>query len=269
VRGNATVKFNRSTAAFTLLEILVAVSILVIIIFGLYAMFAQTQKAFRNVSGQVDVFEGGRAAIDLISRDVAQAMAAGNALYPHFDAPPNPVIVSGYVQSYADGPTNALFTNRLQGLYLMSRSGETWNGAGYYVHTNLSDQIPRTNGFGVLYRFQAETNRINTNAPMVVSFYNANPNSIQSNSYVVADGVVHFSVRAFDNRGREMTNLATAALSGSSLPSLVEVELGILEPDILGEARAVPVGALQGYLTNKAGKVHLFRQQIPIRAAAR
>ncbi|NJM55411.1 MAG: prepilin-type N-terminal cleavage/methylation domain-containing protein, partial [Verrucomicrobiae bacterium] len=211
-------------AAFTLLEMLVAMTVLVIIIFGLYAMFAQTQKAFRNVSGQVDVFEGGRAAIDLISRDVAQAMAAGNALYPHFDTPPNPVIISGYVQSYADGLSTNFFTNRLQGLYLMSRSGELWNGTGYYVHTNLSDQLPRTNGFGVLYRFSAETNRINTNAPMVSSFYNANPNSIQSNSYVVADGVVHFAVRAFDDRGREITSLTNAALSGSTLPVLVEVE---------------------------------------------
>ena len=71
-----------------------------------------------------------------------------------------------------------------------------------------------------------------------------------------------------------MTNIVNGPLTGDTLPAMVELELGIMEPDMLGEARAIPAAppqytALTNYLGRNSGRVHLFRQQIPIRGAVR
>ena len=61
--------------AFSLIELLTAVSIMVVIIFSLYAMFNQTQKALRANITQVDVLEGGRAAAEMLGREIEQLTA--------------------------------------------------------------------------------------------------------------------------------------------------------------------------------------------------
>src|SRR5688572_7407791 len=63
---------RRFKQAFSLIEILVAVTLLSVITIGLLAMFYQTQKAFRIGTSQVDVLESGRAAMQLICRDLQQ-----------------------------------------------------------------------------------------------------------------------------------------------------------------------------------------------------
>ena len=57
---------------------MVAVSLLAVIIVGLLAMFYQTQRAFRSGIAQVDVLEGGRATLDLISRELQEMTAASD-----------------------------------------------------------------------------------------------------------------------------------------------------------------------------------------------
>src|SRR5260221_14289210 len=63
---------RRTPAGLTLVEILVAISLLLAIVFGLTAMFNQTQRAFRSGLSNVDVLEGGRSAVDLMARDLEQ-----------------------------------------------------------------------------------------------------------------------------------------------------------------------------------------------------
>src|SRR6266581_6128658 len=63
---------------FSLIEVMVAVSLLAVIIVGLLAMFYQTQRAFRSGIAQVDVLEGGRATLDLISRELQEMTAASD-----------------------------------------------------------------------------------------------------------------------------------------------------------------------------------------------
>src|ERR1051325_4139527 len=65
----------QAAEAFSLLEIMVAVSLLAVIIVGLLAMFYQVQRAFRAGTAQADVMEGGRATMNLLTRDL-QEMAA-------------------------------------------------------------------------------------------------------------------------------------------------------------------------------------------------
>ncbi len=62
--------------AFSLIEILVVIGLLSVIILGLLAMFNQTQRAFRTGMTQVDVLASGRAASDMIARELSQITPA-------------------------------------------------------------------------------------------------------------------------------------------------------------------------------------------------
>ena len=69
-------------AAFSLVELLLAVSLMSVIVFGLYSMFNETQKALRSNVRQVDVLEAGRAAIELLVSDLEQASSPGLPVSP-------------------------------------------------------------------------------------------------------------------------------------------------------------------------------------------
>ena len=73
---NARLRASRSRA-FTILELLVAVSVMTLIIYVLYALFNQTQMALRKNASQVDVNEGGRAAMEMIVRELSQMEVSG------------------------------------------------------------------------------------------------------------------------------------------------------------------------------------------------
>jgi type II secretory pathway pseudopilin PulG len=64
---------RRRTGAFSLLEMMIAVGMLTVVVFALYAMFDQTQKALRQSLNQAEISEGGRAALDLVVRSVERA----------------------------------------------------------------------------------------------------------------------------------------------------------------------------------------------------
>jgi hypothetical protein len=54
-----------------------------------------------------------------------------------------------------------------------------------------------------------------------------------------------------------------------NLPNSIELELGVLEPQVVEQLRAFGsnTAAQVNFMTNRMGAVHIFRQQIPIRAA--
>src|SRR5204862_6167157 len=71
-------RFARSRA-FTIVELLVAISILTLIVLVLYGLFDQVQRALRSNVAQVDVHEGGRAGMEMMSREMEQ-IQAGNSV---------------------------------------------------------------------------------------------------------------------------------------------------------------------------------------------
>ncbi len=73
---NTHASFHRR-AALTLLEMMVAVTLLALIMIGLLAMFQQVQKALQVANAQTDVFENARGAIQLITRDLTEMRAFG------------------------------------------------------------------------------------------------------------------------------------------------------------------------------------------------
>src|SRR5215216_3447632 len=63
----------RPDAAFSVAELMLAVAIMGVIIFALYSVFNQTQRALRSTEAQGNVADRARAVADIISREIEQA----------------------------------------------------------------------------------------------------------------------------------------------------------------------------------------------------
>ena len=215
----------RSSRAFTLLELMVSVALLAVIIVGLLAMFSQVQRAWKSGITQVDVMEGGRATMALIVRDL-QDMAA----LPQFNATNFEALYALNSQTiYLDLPDGSQRLNDLEDLSFVRRSGDDWTGVAYRI-TNAAW------GVGSLYRLEgtlladplANYNNFPTNIShlgryaMGVGLQNPNyavspaPPEPGRQYYTnsgfarVLDGVVHFTVTAYDTNGTVMTNVVNA-----------------------------------------------------------
>jgi hypothetical protein len=258
------------SAGLTILEMLVATTLLVVIVLGLTAMFVQTQKAFRGGHTQTDVMESGRTVVDMMSRDFQQMADAKDTNIVNFFYGIHGA--SGFVQG--DGLGNSR-TNYLSDVFTLERINTTWYGIGYAISNTVGGGINSSTPIvGSLYRYVYSTNDIPTENPYVI-FTNEVTTFGYTNLYRVVDGVVHFQMRAFDANGAEITNPVAGFLElpydqpQNPLPNSVELELGILEPAIVEQVRALGtnVQAELNFLTNRMGAVHIFRQQIPVRAA--
>lgn len=268
------VRAPRRSFGFSVVEILVAVSIMTMIVFGLYKMFDQTQRALRSNITQSDVLESGRSAIDLLSREMEQMtasrMTAGTNFITRLAALPEVPLVQSI------SATGEERTNLLNDVFFITRQGNKTSAVGYRV-------LNATNGVGTLGRFSftLHTSLVNpTN--LVRAFVNAAPTNFQR----IADGVVHFKVTPYDAQGRRVqfnleinrlysvpeprvpTEFAIAYVN-QTMPSQVELELGYLEPPVADQAKSLPNrDAARRFLEKQAGKIHLFRHRIPIRTSS-
>jgi prepilin-type N-terminal cleavage/methylation domain-containing protein len=283
LRGSVVSRFIR---AFSLIEMLVVVALLSIIILGLVAMFDQVRRAFTASTTQVDVLEGGRMAMDLITREVEEM------------APYHVVgITNFYVNEYPSPPypkTSALLslvapddqrTNFLENLYFLSAYNHQWTGVGFWVDSpEMSNGIP----IGSLY-----TTNLTLTASNIPVIYGLGvyTNSSPGTFHRLVDGVVHFRVLAYDMNGKLLTingsnnantnnsfsirdnvdypDMYFYCMDGHAVPAYVDVELGVLESRTLAKLRGVTNNAIaaNNFLSNHAAQVHLFRQRIPIRNA--
>jgi Tfp pilus assembly protein PilV len=271
---------RHAKAAFSVLEIMVAVALLAIIIVGLLAMFYQVQRAFRAGTAQVDVMEGGRAAITLLMREMQEATATGLlevtnlAIVPSWqEVQTSQTLSSGNVQQ-----------NFLSDLCFIQRRNDEWTGIAYRL-TNAAS------GVGTLVRYSWSWTNISnplwmdeTNRMMSRAVCTWPPDRYDGESQIV-DGVVHFQVEAYDAEGvmyrppvypdindsyLRRDNDVQAFMS-TNLPAYLDVELRVLEPATLARFRvreqANPAEGLN-YLARQIGRTHVFRQRIPVRTAA-
>jgi hypothetical protein len=102
------------------------------------------------------------------------------------------------------------------------------------------------------------------------------------------DGVVHLHVTPLDGLGRPYTNNAGTSIEAfipsqyvpveerriygfkqEALPAMVQLELAVLEPQTYEQLKPMINNqvAAEDFLKSHGGKVHIFRQQIPIRPA--
>src|ERR1017187_5655727 len=72
-------KSPRNTeGGFTLLELLAAMAILAVMVAMLFAAFSQASRAWLMAENRVETFTQARSALDLLSRELSQAIATTN-----------------------------------------------------------------------------------------------------------------------------------------------------------------------------------------------
>jgi hypothetical protein len=278
-------------AAFTVLELMVAVGSMTLIVLVLYGIFDQTQRAMRGNMAQVDVLEGARAATDMIVHDLEQMsaseMAGTTNLHVRLLTAPALLGMNGVPQVQDLALQEFFFLNRLGRdvrqigyMVLPYRAGNIEHPVGTLYRVVLSNHVSQVTSNGLSGRYFLERNLLLQNRT----------NALFQR---VTDGVVHFRLRAFDTNGIPIwrsdpfTNNIYAIrdpLSGPrrvddpfevlyafldrALPAHVELEIGILEPQVFEQIKSMPNPAMAyRHLTNQAPRVHLFQQRIPIRTA--
>jgi type II secretory pathway pseudopilin PulG len=311
--------------AFTLTELLVAVGIMMVVIFALYKMFDETQRALRSNVTQVDVLESARAALELLTRDVEQATYA--------DVPSDTLLraTNLYVLNYFnESPTyqplndRTQRTNFFQELFFLTRSNDyTWYANAYFV-ASLTNPAARVGpqGVGTLYRFSTpvrrdidlpgwttnrldldglrDTRRLFHRVKTDLKFLTNNPAGYPV--YPLLNGVTHLRWQAYDLAGRRLdyrlpalfpsvwmqadlkvpgatqfafTNPPAAELHqpgvrSNALPAYLEMELAVLEAEAVERLKSMPTPERRhSFFTNQTGRVHLFRERIPIRTVPR
>ena len=168
--GGARGGLRRSEAAVTLIEMLVAVSLLVVIMAGLFLSYFHVQRAYGLATSQQDVLESGRATLGLLRRDLVEMAPSGV-----------PEVVSAYAQT-----ASANLGRTIQDLYWINKVNDGYTGVGYFVEA-------RGAGVGTLYRF--ETNGLQDATPdFAGAFFRPAP----TNLHRVAEGVVGLQLRVFD-----------------------------------------------------------------------
>ena len=262
-----------SLRAFSLVEVLIAVTLMSVIVIGLMATFSQTQRAFRSGMTQVGTMEGGRAALDMLAREIEQASPTrlGSNSFGFFTEP-NPVLIP-LIQNLPGGTRPR--TNTVETLLFASRDNQSWAGIGYRVETNDSPFI------GTLYRYETNAPAVEPERVAVLTQY-----AFNSQPSRLVDDVVHFRVLTYDRFGVLITPYnwfywrpdkfsfvwtGPGAEEGrwwfldNAMPAYVEIELGILDGKTADRARNLPAVSQQAFLKNQVGHVQLFRQRIPIR----
>jgi hypothetical protein len=259
-------------SAITLLELMVAMSVLTFIIFGLYSMFDRTQKAFLETMTQKDVLEGGRNFMDIMVRDVEQMRASNIPGRTNLYISPiliNNLPINGFRQNSMMGSN--LFTNVVQEFFFLTKTSQ-WTAVSYLlqsISTNSSDWMLYTNlGVGTLRRYTYTTNDYHHRFADLFAIYYTN--SSASEFHHIADGVIHLDLRAYDQNG-VYVDTSGYSFTNTFMPAWLELEVGVLEPKILLQARSMPSASAQrAFLqetTNKASAVHIFRTRIPVRTA--
>jgi hypothetical protein len=226
-RHNANAKAARvrpAAAAFTVVELMVAISLMTLIVLALYSMFNQTQRAMRANESQVDSSERGRGVLELVSRELESARVGFRQDATNLWLR-TPIGITNLVQNdslIGQQGTNTYRMNLFDDVYYLTKSEKAWRGVGYVVLTPTTNSTGKDvlgrplTGLGTLYRYETPpTNRdylfpaTNLFTGFVTNLPAPNANNAQmppaTNFSQVAQGIVHFRVLPFDTKGQVMT----------------------------------------------------------------
>lgn len=274
---------TRRRRAFSLLELLLAVSIMSVIVAALYGMFYHVQRGLRANVTQVDVLEGARATMDLLGRDFGQIGRSDRHLGLNLFGGMNNAY-SPVVQVLGDGLSTR--TNLLHDVAALSRYNQEFTATSFRV-------LFAENGVGTLSRYSFTAAAWDFNPAEIVRATLLSGTNLYT---PILDGVIHFRTTVHDAEGVEMNWWSTNALFNNglyygpevllardalpsetrysflsnALPAYLEIEMGVLEPRTLEQYRSFPAGSARSrdFLAEHAGQVHLFRQRVPIRLGA-
>lgn len=272
----------RLASAFTLVEVIVVMALLILIVTALMTVFSNTQRAFRSSITQSDILENGRATMELMAADLRgmtpsyglsigtnNALTNGFAYYPlNFFATNNFVNYEPLIQPLVGSDNNVQRTNLLDYFFILGRQNTEWIGVGYVVNTYT---VPSSSLYP-LYRFYAQTN-IEANPAGLFNTFQTEINFGQwTNMSHLMDGVVGLTVRAYNTNGVWLTNgynfrqtnvvrntwftppyppgpggEVGFTFYSNAVPASVQIELATLEDRTLQRAESLGVSQTNAY----------------------
>ena len=196
-------KKGSARKAFSLVEVLTAMAILSVIVFTLYKVFDKTQESLLSNVSQVDVMEAGRAASEIVVRDVEQMIPSGASNVVNFFSTRTPSMNRGFLQPILQAVETPslgthIVTNSLQEMFFLTRTNKRWMGIGYRVYN-------AENGVGVLHRGIFMTNDTRVVPTNLVSVFRDVAVRRDYTNYFqpVLEGVINFNLRAYSPNGFE------------------------------------------------------------------
>jgi prepilin-type N-terminal cleavage/methylation domain-containing protein len=220
---------------FSLIEIMVTVTLLAVIILGLVTMFNQTQRAMAYGMNQADALAAGRTAGEMLSRELEQVEPAPNGRTTFWSTNTGTNVWA--LPTLGPGMTTVVGSVTFHLGYQPGDSNRLGRLVSYQVNAD-------SNGIGPLLRYESTLTSTNTNT--------------------VLEGVTAFRAQTLDRMGQPDTNVFTNGVA----PLGVALELAVLEGRTLAQYQALsnnPAAAKQ-FLTNQAGHLHVFRQRVGVRA---
>ena len=295
IDGTSHVVRYKKRGGFSMVELLVAMTLLSLIVFALMAVFSSTQQAFRSSVTQTDILEGSRMAMQMMTDDL-HGMVPSDQVSNYVVQPPNfyygAVNFSTATNMYPYTPLKQPLlgstgdrVNYLQYFFVLGRVNLKWTAVGYAVNaTSPSPLYP-------LYRYYAEAPITASPIALYWNFTNMIYYSQWTNMSHVMDGVVHLVVRAYDMNGYEMTNTvhyynsrnqaiayqnvnflpvysmlpdplgeANFVFFSNAVPAAVELQLGVLEDRALQRAESLGNGLVPSAVNDLAQWQYLQNQ---------
>lgn len=205
---------------FTVIELMLAISIMGVIVYALYSMFNQTQKALRNTETQSGVSDKARAIMEILVREIEQAQPTYLAVTePDGDYHQ----ITNFYSSLEffqriqtdnrEGSGVRRRTNVLESFYFTTTETNWWNVVGYKVNH-------ATNVVGELKRY-AWTNNFRYHPDLFMKAaggFLETPVTNEQFFHHIADGVIHFKMTPYDVNGRQL-----AYNSENKVPGLYKI----------------------------------------------
>ena len=258
-------------SGFTVIELMLAVAILGVIIYALFSVFNQTQRALRRSETNTDVAQKARAVAEMIVAELEQAQPTMSF---HLQPPPgaggeriviNEInMLGGMEREYvpntfvmnAPDPAIQQRTNFIHNIFFFNNRTNGWQGIGYRI-------VDFKNGVGSLQRFETNVfgHRPISNVLAHSFVFTPLTNSTGLPDEIgrphkayrhIADGVVHLTFIPYDKLGRRLgwdteshpdrtfTNYYTAARA--RFPASTNNF-----PNLLRPGTDIPTGITNGY----------------------
>lgn len=256
---NKGVRRRERAAAFTVTELMVAVSLMTLIVLALYSMFDQVTKAMRANEAQVDSAERGRGVLELVSREL-ESVRVGfrhDATNLWLRTPMASLTQNDFTVGVATSSV-ALRSNVFDDVYFLTKSGRAWTGVGLTVlqATNATGKelLRRpAGGLGTLYRYEtpiADRQYAHAMPSLSQGFITNLPTPVGAslppvtNYSQVAQGIVHFRVLPYDTKGQLMAFFTTN----------IDANFRMIRTGPMGTMR-YPLSNVQGTLVTNANVV--------------